>query len=123
MAATRKNRFVPSLESLGERLAPATIGVEAAPGPGARDGYVLTGVSHAATLEGHTTTLEGHECLVFFLGGIPSRAESLTKAPGDSEAPDGRKFKPLFAPLIIDLDTSTQADPFTFTRDSKGTGL
>ena len=184
-----RTRFTPSLESLGARLTPSTwnpttsqtrqitIVQELAP-PGDDFGLLLetldengklgstqvtgriTGVAVDPLSEG-PATLEGKECLVFFLGAVPSESlpndwvfgTELPKAhsselqgwlliakqqagdgdPGLTEEPsvarinpnlidadfnfdavdsphtssaagDGRAYKMLFAPLVIDLD-------------------
>jgi hypothetical protein len=91
-------RFVPSLEALDERANPSTVAG-----------------TPSESLDG-PRTLEGHQTLVFFLGGIPSRAEALTQAGDPATAADGTRYKPLFAPLVIDLDgtASQQLRPRMF---------
>jgi hypothetical protein len=61
-----RNWFVPELESLDERL-----NTSSAIPPQVTELSVV--VSSSRPVSEAPTTLEGHECLVFFLGGIPSR--------------------------------------------------
>jgi hypothetical protein len=95
MSGRSANRFAPSLEQLGERLNPGAL----AGAPGAPVGGPVV--------------LEGHQALVFYLGGIPSNPQSFTQAAVNSEAADGRLFKPLFAPLVLDLDGRSGAGALT----------
>lgn len=81
----RDFRFMPSLESLDERANPSA----------------LAGTPDAAS-EG-PVVLEGQQCLVFYLGGTPSHADS-------EQVADGRKYKLLVAPLIVDLDAHAVVD-------------
>jgi hypothetical protein len=101
MAGPRNARFVPTLESLDERLNPS---------------------APTSPLESAPVTPEGPQTLVFFLGGVPSpNAGDVVVAPpaapapveisalvadpsGEATASDGRRYKMLAAPLIIELD-------------------
>jgi hypothetical protein len=67
-------RFTPALEQLGDRVNPSTL----ATAPFDVWDYTPTMTRQITIVEDlsedgeHRTTLEGQECLVFFLGGIPS---------------------------------------------------
>ena len=61
-----RNRFVPELESLDERL-----NLSSAIPPQFTELSVV--VYSSRPLSETPATLEGHECLVFYLGGVPSR--------------------------------------------------
>jgi hypothetical protein len=68
------NRFRPALESLADRINPSTL-VPTSDGADSQELiaiYTRSGSVAAHPADEGTTTLEGHECLVFYLGGLPS---------------------------------------------------
>ena len=90
-----RNRFVPAVEPLDERITPST----------------LTGTPRQP-LEA-PVVLEGHQALVFFLGGIPSResgasdARTVVISPRGSNTTPAEDIVALPDGVIIDFDGSS----------------
>lgn len=116
-------RFTPALEQLGDRVNPSTL----ATAPLDAWDYTPTMTRQITIVQdlcedgARRTTLEGQECLVFFLGGIPSAQ------PADM--PQRRNLVTLHSAdysgthILYQDVVIPQADPYVFALDARASGM